>query len=127
MMKHMHSQSGSALITLIVFSVIGMIVVTGAVAVTLETSRGTSREAIAIEVLSAAEAGADNAILRLLRNPNYSGETLTMGTGTVTITVTGNSTKTITSTALDNGHQRTIQVVGSFANDVFTVSSRQEI
>lgn len=66
-------------------------------------------------------------MLRLLRDPDYSGETLTVGDGTATITVTGTTTKTITSEGDYNGFKRKIEVVGTFTNDVFDVTSWEEI
>ncbi|HCR92651.1 MAG TPA: hypothetical protein DIU47_01725 [Candidatus Pacebacteria bacterium] len=73
-----------------------------------------------------AEAGTENALLRLLRNPAYTGETLTVGDGTATITVTGSGTQTITSTGRLNNYLRKIQVV-VVVDDVDTIQSWMEV
>ncbi len=119
--------NGQALISLLVFAVVGMIVVTGAVAVMIINMSTTTTYALGDETYQVAEAGVENGILRFLRNSNYSGETLPIGNGHATITVSGNPTVTITSDgAIGNDHRR-LQVVGTFSNNIFTISSWTEI
>ena len=74
-----------------------------------------------------AESGAENALLRLLRDPSYTGETLTIDTGTVTVVVTGAATKTITSTATSGNFVRKVQVVAGYTNGIFSITSWQEV
>ncbi|MFA5933459.1 MAG: hypothetical protein WCV81_04250 [Microgenomates group bacterium] len=120
-------EKGQTLITLLVFMVIAITVVTGAVAVTIINSEATSKVEIGENSYLLAQTGADNAVLRLLRNPNYTGETFSVGSGTVTITVSGTTTKTIVSEGVMGNFRRKIQVVGTFSGHVFTVSSWNEI
>jgi len=83
---------GQALVTLLFFMIIATTVTTAAVLVIVVNSMSGAKfqdGAIAYEV---AKSGADNAILRLLRDPTYSGETLSVGGGTATITATGSGT-----------------------------------
>lgn len=120
-------QAGQALVTLIVFMATMLIVTAAAVAVIITSTQGTTRYAQGQESLAAAEAGVDNAVLRLIRDPNYSGETLTVSNGTVVITVTGTTTKTIVAEGNVNNVRRTIQAVGSYTGTVFSVSSWTEI
>lgn len=120
-------QKGQALVTLLVFVVVALIVTSAAVTVTLINSQTTQKYSSSEESFAVANAGVDNAILRLLRDPNYTGETLTVGNGTATITVTGSTTKTVVSEGVVDNFKRKIQAIGSFSGTVFTVSSWSEI
>jgi hypothetical protein len=121
------NQTGQALITLIIFVVVATTVIAGAVTATIINSQTTGKLAQSEEALKIAEGGADLAILKLLRNPSYSGETINLGNGTATITVAGTTTKTIVSQGSEGNFIRKIQVIGSFVNNVFTTSSWNEI
>ena len=121
------NQKGQALITLIIFVVVATTVIAGAVTATIINSQTTGKLAQSEESLKIAEGGGDLAILKLLRNPNYSGETINLGNGTATITVTGSGTKTIVSQGSEGNFVRKIQIVGTFTNNVFSVSSWSEI
>lgn len=116
-------ETGQALVVLLVFAAIAITITAGAVIVTISNSQATSKYALGEEDLLIAQSGAENAILRLLRDPNYSGETLNLGFGSATITVTGTTTKTITSASSDSVFKRTIQVSGTLSGNVFTVTS----
>jgi len=116
-------KSGQALVTLLVFIATATIITAAATTVTLINSQTTGKFAQGESALTIAQAGADNAILRLLRNSSYSGEVLNVGSGTATITVSGSSVKTITAEGKDGNFIRKIQVVGTFVNNTFTVSS----
>ena len=75
-----------------------------------------------------AESGAENAMLRLLRDPNYTGETLTIDGTTVVATVSqSGSDYTVTSDATSGNFKRKVQVTASFVNNAFTVSSWKEV
>src|SRR3990167_3088016 len=119
-----HYKVGQALVTLLVFIAVATTITAAATTVTLINSQTTGKFAQGEAALTIAHAGADNAVLRLLRDPNYSGETdLSIGNGTATITVSGSSVKTITAEGKDGNFIRKIQVVGTFVNNTFTVSS----
>ena len=122
-----NSDKGQALISLLVVMLSGIIITSGAVAVTIINSQTTDKYASSEQSYAIAESGADNALLRLLRDPNYLGETVSIGNGTATVTVTGSTTKTIISEGVTGSFKRKIQVVGSFLNNVFTISSWSEI
>lgn len=120
-------QTGHSLIMLLVFMTMAMIITTGAVTVTLINSRATTTWYQGEQTLPLAQSGIENAILRLLRDPNYTGETIQLDVSSVTTTVTGGTTKTITTEATNGSAKRKIQVIGSFTNNVFTISSWREI
>ena len=119
------NKTGQALVSLLVFIATATIITAAATTVTLINSQSTGKFAQGESALTIAQTGADNAILRILRDPNgtYTGEDLTVGGGTAKITVEGSSVKTITSEGKDGNFIRKIQVVGTFVNNTFTVSS----
>jgi hypothetical protein len=127
-MKKQHLQKGNSLVMLLVFAVVATTVAAAAVAVMINVSQGTSRLEGRILASQVAESGMENALLRLLRNPNYVGETnLQVGNGTVDITVTGDATtKTITSIGRINNYLQTVQVIVTYNDTIMTISSWKE-
>lgn len=119
--------SGQALVTLLVFMVMAIIITTAAVAVTITNSTTTGKLALGEEAYAVSQAGIDNAVLRLLRDPNYVGETLTVGNGTAVITVSGGASKTITSVGTIGNFSRKIQAGATFNNNVLLIDSWNEI
>lgn len=124
------TQSGQALIMLLVFTTIAIITISAAVALTIITRQNAAKVANSEESLHYAEAGADEAILKVIKDPSYTvtGQVLTIGLGSARVDVTGAANnKTIVSEGLGPGHRRKIQVIGTYANGVFTINSWQEI
>lgn len=75
-----------------------------------------------------AESGADNALLRLMRNPAYSGtETFTLDSGKVTATVSGTNPIIIMSEGKQGEFVRKASVSASFVNTVLTIYSWREV
>ncbi|KKR85163.1 MAG: hypothetical protein UU34_C0035G0006 [Candidatus Curtissbacteria bacterium GW2011_GWA1_41_11] len=60
-----------ALVALLVFVSIATIVTAGATTVTIINSQNTTKFSLGEEALYIAQSGADNAILRIIRNPSY--------------------------------------------------------
>lgn len=73
--KSIHN-SGQVLIAMLYIMVIGILVTTGAVYALIGNTQATSMFEAGSLAYSAAESGAENALLRLVRNPFYTGETL---------------------------------------------------
>lgn len=122
-----NSQSGMALITVLIFSVVAIIVITLGVTLMIIQSGSSTTTLNAQEALFVAESGMENALIRLLRDPGYTGETLTFDNGTATITVTGTTNKTVTVTSDVFDIQRQIQVQVTEVNGVTTVNSWEEV
>lgn len=121
-------KKGSVSIMLILVVVMLSTITTAAVALAISTTRDTTTHTMGERALSIAESGAENAILRLLRDPSYTGEVdLPIGTGTATIVVTGTTSKTITSTAVVGDYSRAVQVELSNTGGLLSVSSWQEL
>ncbi len=121
------NQNGQTLVTLLVFSVIALTVATAAVSIMLNVSHATNRVEGNITASQVAESGIENALLRLLRNPSYTGETLQVGDGTVVITVTGSNPKTVTAIGTLYSHTKTVEATVTFTNGIMSVTSWQEI
>jgi hypothetical protein len=122
------TQAGLALTSVLVFGAVAMIVITLGITLTIIQSGASLQFTSAQRALAAAESGMENALIRLLRDPNYSGETLTLDAGTATITVSevgGN--KAVTVIGDNAGVARTIQVILIEENGSSRVQSWQEI
>ncbi|OGD85670.1 hypothetical protein A2164_03090 [Candidatus Curtissbacteria bacterium RBG_13_35_7] len=126
-------KSGQALVTLLVFVSMASVIIAGAVAVAIINTQTTSKFEIGEEALAVAEAGADNAILKILRTPNYSNgsiphESLIVGNGTAEIDISGPvGNITITSIGQVNNFIRKISVTGTYNNNQFILTSWQQI
>ncbi|MEK7633707.1 MAG: pilus assembly PilX N-terminal domain-containing protein [Patescibacteria group bacterium] len=119
------NHKGQVLVTLLMFVLVAMTVITSAVIIVIANTRAASEVQQGIDAYYVAEAGAENALMRLLRDPNYTGETLpSIGEGTAVITVTGS---TIVSQGQVNNLTRKIQVNISYNNNQMTVTNWQEI
>ncbi len=119
----LRGENGQTLVTLLVFSVMAISVAAAAVAIMINTTRATHITESRIRIMGAAESGIENAVIRLIRNPDYTGETLDLDDYTVTITVTGSAAKTITATA-DNGlFRHSVQATASYVENRLTVTS----
>ncbi len=126
-MKIFNLNRGQALITLLFFMIVTITITSAAVMVSLVNSASTSTLDWANSAYYAAEEGAENALLRLLRNPMYTGETITVDGGTVTISVSGVSPIVIVSTAKITNSLRKIKVEANYSNNVLTVTSWKEV
>lgn len=120
-------QKGQALITLLFFVLISLTITTGAIIIIIANSISVSKFQEGTLAYYVAESGAENALLRLLRDPNYTGETLTVGVGTAVITVTGTNPKTVVAVGLNGNFKRTVQVEMNYNNGYYTFSNWKEI
>src|SRR5687768_14464187 len=117
MSKHTQ-QSGQVLVALLAFMATAITLTTMATIVTLTNTLATSKYTWGQDALSVAEAGIENAMIRLARDPTYAGETLTVSTATATISVSGTSPKIITSVGKSGDFRRTIQVTATYVNTI---------
>src|SRR3989338_2058926 len=120
---------GQALVSLLVFAAVGMIVTSAAVAITIINSQGSSKFTQGEEAIVVAEAGADNTLLRILRDPGGSldfDETLIIGNGTADISHDP-VPKTITSVGVVGSFKRKVQITYTYDNNILKVVTWQEI
>lgn len=119
--------SGQALVALLFFVIVALTFTSAAVSLMVVNAQATTSVEEGAAALGLAETGAENALLQLLRMPTYTGEILTMGIGSVTVGVTGGDTKTIVSRGTIGNVTRTVQVVVSFVNGIWTIASWKEV
>ena len=117
-------QKGQAVLALLVLMTISVAIITAIVIMVLNnvTALGTVEQGTVSYY--AAETGVENALLRLLRDPNYTGETLPIDGGSVVIQVNNGI---ITSTATISNSVRKIQLNYVYNNNVLTITSWKEI
>ena len=119
-----NAQTGQAMVTLLFIMVISISVITAVIVVTANNlASGGSLERGTIAYY-AAESGVENALLRMLRDPGYTGESLTINDSMVTIQVSGS---TITSIAEYGNTIRKIEAETAYNNNILTVISWREI
>lgn len=121
--SHLQAQSGQTLVILLVFITVAVMVMTAATLLSSYALTATTRSEQSAIALSVAESGMENALLRLLRDPAYTGETLTLAQGSATLTVSGVSTKTITSTGQVGSFVRTVTATASYSSGILTITS----
>jgi biopolymer transport protein ExbD len=126
--KIQYTSGGQALVVLLFYMIVAITLSTTAVAVVLSNSLSVTRNEEGAHALELAEAGAENALIRLMRTTSYTGEVLTINGGSATVTVSGdNNAKIATSSGVVGSFSRTIQVTASMANGVLSVTSWQEL
>lgn len=117
-------QKGQTITALLIFMVIAISVTAGAAALMSINLAGLSKIEMGTDILLAAESGAENALIQVLRNPNYTGETMTIDNATVTITVNGS---TIESSATNGKFTRKIRVITDYNDNIMSVVSWKEV
>lgn len=120
-------QKGQTLVILLTYMVIAVIVTTASIALVINSSKGTDKIYQGANALDIAESGAETAMIKLLRDSSYTGETLTVGNGQAVVTITGSDPKIILSKGTLNNFTRTIQVIVNTTNNVLTATSWKEI
>lgn len=91
------SHTGNVLITLIIFMLVASLVVASAVAIIITNSGAASKSEQGQMAYQAAEGGLEEAILQILRDPNYSGSVsnVAIGLSHYSYTVDTNNPKNI--------------------------------
>lgn len=127
--SHLSLQSGQALVTLLFFTVIGITVVAGSVMVIFANSLSGMRFQQGSVAYEIAQSGMENGLLRLLRDPGYTGETLSVGSGSASIAVvpSGVDGYTVTSVGTLGNFTRRIESTVTYSDNEFEVTSRKEI
>jgi len=128
-MKIFNNQQGQTLVILLTYMVIAIIVTTASIALVINSSKGTDKVYQGTNSLDIAESGAETAMIKLLRDPNYAGEVVIVGNGNAVVTVSTPNTnpRVILSKGNLNNFTRTIQVIVDANNNIFTAISWKEI
>jgi hypothetical protein len=120
-------QKGQTLVLLLIFMVLIVTITTASVAMIVVNARASDKLQTGSSAHTVAESGAETAMIKLLRNPDYTGETLTIGEGQAVITVSGTNPKTILSVGTVRNHTRKVRIIADYTNNVLTVTSWKEI
>lgn len=128
-MKHAHVLSrGQAMIMMLYIMVIGVIVTTGAVYALFNNTAVASMDELGMLAHSAAESGIENALLRLIRDPTYVGETVTFDTQrSAVVTVASASPQVITSVGITGRVTRKVQTAVQYNSGILTIVSWVDI
>ena len=113
--------------TLLFFVIISLTITSAAIIIVIINSVSVGKLAQGTVSYYAAESGIENALLRVLREPAYAGETLTIDSVTVVITVTGANPKLITAVAQNGKFKRTVQAQMNYSNGYYTFTNWKEI
>lgn len=121
------SQKGQALVTLLFFSIIAATITSAATIIILVNAQGASALAQGTLALSIAESGAENALLRLMRDSTYANESVSLDGGTALIEVTGSNPKTIRSEGTMGSYTRIVELQVQITNNIYTITSWKEV
>lgn len=125
--KNTKYQKGQTLVLLLIFVMMAIAITTAATFIIATNSTSVTNISLGLATKQMAETGAEKALLALLRDPTYKGETFTIDSGTVYATVSGTTTLTIDSTATDGSFTKGVEVVAIYSNNVLSVTSWKDI
>lgn len=120
-------QDGQTLVLLLVFVMVTMAIAAAAILIIATNSLSTTNVSQGLATRQMAESGTEKALLQILRDPSYKGETFTLGTGTVTTSVSGTTTLTIDSSATNGDFVKRVEVIATYSNNVLTPVSWKDL
>jgi hypothetical protein len=112
---------------LLVFVVIALTVLSVAVVLMITSGQAALGQDQAARANYMAEGAAENAMIRLLRDPDYVGETLTFTDGQATIAVSGSNPKTVSVVATSGQAIAKVSVVVATNLGVTTVTEWNKV
>lgn len=125
-MRPLRASSGQTVVALLIFMMLAItLTLTAAIVVIVNTQSDTAYQ-LGEQALENAQAGIENALVRLERHDTYTGETMSLTDGTATITVSGTSTLTIVSVGHAGSMARTITATATASGSVITLTSWSE-
>lgn len=120
--------TGQALVTLLFYVLTIITIITASIILLILNSGSSLKIQEGLRAYYIAESGAENALLRLLRDPNYTGENnLAVGDGVASSTVTPGNPAVIVSSGTVGNFIRKVQVTATYNTGFYTVTSWQEI
>ena len=122
-----NNQKGQALVPLLIFVMVAISITVAATIIIGTNSLSGTNVSQGLATKQMAEAGAEKAMLQLLRDPTYSGGVFDLDTGHVTVVVTGNPNVKIDSTAVNGEFTKKIEVNATYSNNVLTQVSWKEV
>ncbi len=127
MKKFSKYESGQTLVLLLMFVVMAIMITTAVIFMTTINSGATDKLYQGTTALDIAESGAETAMIKLIRDPSYTGETIPIGNGSAAISVTGTSPITVRSNGVLNNFSRTVEVSIDYSGSVLTILSWREV
>lgn len=122
------NRHGQTLVLLLIFILVAITIATTSVSILISNAQSIRESSQSMEAYYAAEAGIENAVLQLLRNPEYTGETLYITDSVnAVIVVTKDSQYEIISTGTSGIFSRIIQANVNYTNNVLSVTSWKEL
>lgn len=126
--KMYRKKSGQVLTSVVVFVAFGLSVIALSAVLMVINMQNTLKYTESGNCLNHAEAGVEEAVLRLLRDPTYSGGTMLLEGVTTTVTVSGTDTdKSILAVATYNGFAKKVLATVSLAGDKVSLLSWKEV
>lgn len=122
-----NNQKGQSIVALLIFMIMAITISTASVAIVINNALNAERLEEGFIAKEVADSGIENAVLLLLRNRSYTGETLTVGTGSTVITVTGTNPQTVRSVATVGNFVRKVEAQISYTNNVLSITSWKEV
>jgi len=122
------NQKGQALVSLLIIIAVAVLAVASAI-VSASISSTTAITTISDRVYYSAETGAEEALIKLLRDPIYSGEILDIDEVRVEVAVSSPTPveRIVSSTASANNVKRRVAISAEFVNNILTVTSWEEV
>lgn len=127
MKKFSQYESGQTLVLLLMFVVMAIMITTAVLIMTTINSSATDKLYQGSTALDIAESGAETAMIKLIRDPSYSGETIPIGNGSAVITMTGTNPITVRSRGVLNNFSRTVEVSIDYTGSVLSILSWREV
>lgn len=122
------NRRGQMLITLLVFIMVALSIAATSVSIIMTNAQSTQSTGQSMEAYYAAETGIENASLQLLRNPDYTGETVYINERVSTvIDATHSAQYVVTATGRSGIFTRKIQAILDYTDNVLSVISWQEL
>lgn len=125
--KNFKYQKGQTLVLLLVFVMVTIAITTAATFIIATNSKSATTVTLGLTTRQMAEAGVEKALLAILRDPTYKGETFNLDSGTVTASVSGTTTLTIYSTAVNGDYIKRVEVRATYSNNVLTPVSWKDL
>lgn len=127
--SHRDPEAGQALVTLLIFLMMGLAIATAASFIIASNSQAATNVQEGIIAREMADSGIETSYLKILRNNNaYTGETINLDGGSVAITVAWNgTTATIDSVATNGSFVKKVESIVTYDNNGLTQISWKEI
>lgn len=122
-----NNSGGFALVILLFLMVLAVTVITAAVSLMILGSSSSTLLISADTTKSIADSCIENAIIRLIRDPAYSGESLDVNEGNCQITVTGSSDKNVSVQANYGNKKKRVEANLNLNNNIVSLISWKDV